>query len=200
MAKPTPILFHWFDRVRDALEPMMTNAWAALQAPEQKTPRLLQWFRGVACALVSVVAASINALASAMGLRTSDPTVEAVDELIGEPVPPMQQIRVKVDGATVMIDAATNWTENNVKVALAERALAIATPPSSPICLISRLRVVKGSTCSQTPKGGAGQWQCAIVPRPAVACACTAGPPTCAASRASSALFSIVGKRSPVPS
>ena len=121
VAKPTPILFHRFDRVRDALKPMMTNAWAALQAPEQKTPRLLQWFRGVACALVSVVAASINVLASAMGLRTSDPTVEAVDELIGEPVPPMQQIRVKVDGATVMIDAATNWTENDVNAALAEK-------------------------------------------------------------------------------
>ena len=121
VAKPTPILFHRFDRVRDALKPMMTNAWAALQAPEQKTPRLLQWFRGVACALVSVVAASINALASAMGLRTSDPTVEAVDERIGEPVPPMQQIRVKVDGATVMVHAATNWTENDVKVALAEK-------------------------------------------------------------------------------
>ena len=100
---------------------MMTNASAALQAPEQKTPRLLQWFRGVACALVSVVAASINALALAMGLRTSDPTVEAVDEPIGEPVPPMQQIRVKVDGATVMVHAATNWTENDVKVALAEK-------------------------------------------------------------------------------
>ena len=100
---------------------MMTNAWAALQAPEQKTPRLLQWFRGGACALTSVVAASINVLASAMGLRASDPTVEAVDELIGEPVPPTQQIRVKVDGATVMVHAATNWTENDVKAALAEK-------------------------------------------------------------------------------
>ena len=37
---------------------------------------------------------------------------EAVDELLGELVPPMQQVQVKVDGATVIMHAATNWTEN----------------------------------------------------------------------------------------
>ena len=46
---------------------------------------------------------------------------EAVDELLGELVPPMQQVQVKVDGATVIMHAATRWTENDVKVALPEK-------------------------------------------------------------------------------